>query len=58
MRKVSEVAIRSAARRRVRKSRGEQEVSRIANAITRAAMGGFRIYEKESQVVLWALSAC
>jgi hypothetical protein len=41
----------------VRKSRGEQEVSRIANTITRAVMGGFLIYEKESQVVLLALGA-
>jgi hypothetical protein len=50
MRKVSEVAIRSAAKRRVRKSRGEQEVSRSNEEVQRMVMYGFHMNAGELRV--------
>src|SRR5271169_3758876 len=44
--KVSELAMRSAARRRVRKSRGEQDESRSRHAMQRTKLDVFRINER------------
>src|SRR5208337_595254 len=54
-RKVSERSIRSAARRRVRKSRGEQDGSKSRARMLRARMNSFRMRERGSQTTDFGL---